>query len=820
MKHFILWSLCWLLANVSFTATAQKALGEFLVKGVLVDSLSNEGEPYATIRISLKKDLANPVKLAVTGLNGGFSERLANPGTYVISFTSVGKSTVYREFVFSAAKKQVDLGKIRIAEATEVLKGVEVVAQKPLVKAELDKVTYSMEDDPDSKTNSTLEMLRKVPLVTVDGEDKIQVNGSSSFKVHVNGKPNNMMSNNPTEVLRSMPANSIKSIEVITEPGAKYDAEGVAGILNIITVGSGMEGYTVTLNAGASNTRVYGGGYGTVQAGKFTVTGNYSYNHQGAMDGYGDSFREDFTSDRQKYLESHQEDESRGNFQFGSMEGSYEIDTLNLISFSMNLMKGNFTNNYSGTTQMTDYMHNPVYRYGSQGRSKSGFGQIGANVDYQRSFKKKGELLTFSYRYSDSPNNNDGRMLYKDTVNVPFLLQDQNYTNDATTQEHTLQLDYTNPLTSVHSIESGVKYIYRKNKSDAQYYLANEKGEYEYNREMSTQYKHTQDILAAYVGYQMKYKKWGGKVGLRYEHTFMKADYQNRDEQFDAQFDDLVPSTMLSYQLGPTKNVRVSYNMRISRPGIWFLNPFKNISNPTAISYGNPNLESEKSHAIGLTFGSFSQKLNINARVDYSFINNGIERYSFIENGVMNSTYDNIGKSKNWSASLFLNWNMSPLTRFSMNARGSYVDYQSPGLNLKNHGFQGNAFASFQQTLPWELRFSVNGGGGTPHVSLQGKGSSFGFYSFGLSRSFLKEKRLTVSLNASSLFEKYRGYKSRIETSTFRSVNTSHMLSRYYGFNISWRFGELKAQVKKAARSINNDDVKSGGGETQGGGNN
>lgn len=172
------------------------------------------------------------------------------------------------------------MGKILIAEATEMLKGVEVVAQKPLVKAEIDKVTYSIEDDPDSKTNTTLEMLRKVPLVTVDGEDKIQVNGSSKFKVHVNGKPNNMMSNNPTEVLRSMPANSIKSIEVITEPGAKYDAEGVAGILNIITVGAGMEGYTVTLNGGASNMRVYGGGYGTVQSGKFTVTGNYSYNYQ------------------------------------------------------------------------------------------------------------------------------------------------------------------------------------------------------------------------------------------------------------------------------------------------------------------------------------------------------------------------------------------------------------------------------------------------------------------------------------------------------------------------------------------------------------
>lgn len=274
----------------------------------------------------------------MTGVDGKFSERLTVPGTYLINFTSVGKTSVQKEFTVSADKKHADLGKVLIAEATEMLKGVEVVAQKPLVKAEIDKVTYSMEDDPDAKTNTTLEMLRKVPLVTVDGEDKIQVNGSSNFKVHVNGKPNNMMSNNPREVLRSMPANSIKSIEVITEPGAKYDAEGVGGILNIITVGGGMEGYTVTLNAGASNTRLYGGGYGTVQAGKFTVTGNYFYNYQGSRNGYDDSHREDFTSEDNKFLDSHKTSKSFGNFQFGSLEGSYEIDTLNLITFSMNLM--------------------------------------------------------------------------------------------------------------------------------------------------------------------------------------------------------------------------------------------------------------------------------------------------------------------------------------------------------------------------------------------------------------------------------------------------------------------------------------------------
>lgn len=130
---------------------------------------------------------------------------------------------------------------------------MEIVIKKSLVKTDIDKIEDNIEDDPDSKTNSVIEMLRKVPMVTVDGEDNIKVNGSSAFKIYVNGKPNTMMNNNPKEVLKSMPANSIKKIEVITNPGPKYDAEGVGGILNIITVGKGVEEYTVTFSERAGN---------------------------------------------------------------------------------------------------------------------------------------------------------------------------------------------------------------------------------------------------------------------------------------------------------------------------------------------------------------------------------------------------------------------------------------------------------------------------------------------------------------------------------------------------------------------------------------
>lgn len=153
--------ICFLLCIMGINVYAQKTTSNYTVKGVLVDSLLNESEPYATIRIVSKKAPDKPVKLAVTDENGKFNEKLKTTGQYIISFTSIGKLTVSREFEISNTNKSIDLGTIFTAEASEMLKGVEVVAQKPLVKAEIDKISYSIEDDPDSQTNTTLEMLKK-----------------------------------------------------------------------------------------------------------------------------------------------------------------------------------------------------------------------------------------------------------------------------------------------------------------------------------------------------------------------------------------------------------------------------------------------------------------------------------------------------------------------------------------------------------------------------------------------------------------------------------------------------------------------------------
>lgn len=793
----------------------KKGTTSFIVKGVLVDSLTNEGEPYATIRIFKKGETKKPVYAAVTQTNGKFEGQLKTPGQYTIYLSSIGLRTVVRHFNLTEEKPSVNLGKLLTGEDVKMLKTVEVAAQKPLVKAEIDKVTYSMEDDPDSKSNSTHEMLRKVPFVTIDGEDNIQVNGSSSFVVHVNGKPNSLMSKNPKDVLKSLPANSVKSIEVITEPGAKYDADGIGGILNIITTSRTLEGYSVSLSANASNTGAGASAYGTVQLGKFTVTGNYSYNNSfNNPRSYSDSEREDFTSEEYKYLTQSSSHKSKSYHQFGFMEGSYEIDTLNLITFSANLFGYKSESNGLGATKMMNALREHAYSYNLISRSESGSTHFNGAFDWQRSFKKKGEYLTFSYRYGTSPTNSESYTDYDDIQDYPYdasYLYNQFYESNARTDEHIFQLDYTNPINKTHSIDFGGKYILRNNKSESDYFKRSvEESDYYLEDRPESHYQQRHDILSAYADYMVKTRKLSAKAGVRYEHTFSDVRYDKMPERnFETGFDNLVPSFRLGYQMAPSKMLSFSYQMRIARPNINLLNPFRNTSNPTSVSYGNPDLDPAKSHRFGLTINSFAAKFSTNISLNYRLVNNSIQDYTFMQDGIQHRTYANIGRAQTTSLSIWANWNPGRNARISANLGGSYQDFKSKSnlLDAKNHGFQGNLNLNFQYTLPWELRFSANYGGSTPHISMQGKGSSYSYYGFGLSRAFLKNKRLNVSLNTSNIFNKWRTSENETLTSTFRNLSKSKFQQSSYGIYISWRFGELKARVKKTARTISGDDI-------------
>ena len=825
------------------------AAPSYTLKGVLLDSLTQEGEPYATIKIAKKNAPQKALKMAVTDLNGKFQEKLTvDPGEYIITLSSVGKVTIVKDFTVKASEKVIDLGKLNMAEATNELKGIEVVAQKPLVKVDVDKIEYNIEDDPDSKTNTVMEMLRKVPLVTVDGEDNIKVNGSSSFKIHVNGKPNNMMSNNPKDVLKSMPANTIKHIEVITSPGAKYDAEGVGGILNIVTVGGGFEGYTATFRASGSNRGAGDGGYATIKSGKLTITGNYNYNYDTSPKSYSDSYRENYDSEDQKYLESKSSSDYNGSFQYGNLEASYEIDTLRLLTASFGMYGGANDNKSDGLTTMWNAQRDRLaYQYRSLSDGDGSWYSMRGNVDYQRTSKKnKDRMITLSYKISTQPQNSDYYTDYKDIkdpfemdIVKKFLLNNSHSDGKTNTTEHTFQVDYTTPIGKLHTIEAGAKYIIRNNLSDNKLFEAEGVSDnYEYNNDRSSKYKHLNDILAAYLGYTLRYKTFSFKPGVRYEYTSQDVKYLagaiGPEADFSTSYNDFVPSVTMGIKIGKTQNLRGGYNMRIWRPGIWNLNPYFDDRNPMFISQGNSNLESEKSHSFNLSYSMFSMKFNVNISLRHSFGNNGIERVSRLigkggeefpgghhaPEGALYSTYENIGKNRNTGLSLYGNWNASPNTRIYLNGDGSYVDIKSPAQGLHNYGWNASLYGGIQHTFPLKIRASLNAGGSTPYISLQGKGSGYYYYSLGVNRSFIKD-RFTVSAYVSNIFEKYRSYNNTTMGENFLSKSSSRYQSRSFGISLSYRIGELKASVKKAARSINNDDVKGGGGQGgQGGGTN
>ena len=538
--------LLWMLMISGLVAAQNTANTSFQVKGILLDSLTQEGEPYATIKIVKKEAPAKALKMLVTDMKGQFQEKVPGTGNFVMTITSVGRTPIVKDFSVKAGENLVDFGTLYIVDASNELGQVEIVAQKPLVKADIDKIEYNVQDDPDAQSNSVLEMLRKVPLVTVDGEDNIQVNGSSSFKVYVNGKPNNMMSNNPTEVLKSMPANSIKHIEVITNPGPKYDAEGVGGILNIVTVGSGLEGYTATFSANVSNRGAGGGAFGTIKSGKLTVSARYNYNYNDQPRNYSSGSQHvtsEAVTENSSNLDYDGSNKGHGSFQSGSMEASYEIDTLRLVTMSFGLWGGGNKSNGS-TDYIATFPENinaaPIYSYSAFNRSKSSWYSIDGGVDYQRLFKVKDRMLTFSYKINTRPQTSDSYTEYEiDKGYNPdwadYLKRLRNLHNDGeqNTTEHTFQADYTTPIGKLHTLEAGAKYILRNNSSEDDRFDADDTGKYEYNKEQSSHYKHLNDIIAAYLGYGLKVKRLSGRLGVRYEHTIQDVKYLvGRGEDF------------------------------------------------------------------------------------------------------------------------------------------------------------------------------------------------------------------------------------------------------------------------------------------------
>ncbi len=502
------------------------------------------------------------------------------------------------------------------------------------------------------------------------------------------------------------------------------------------------------------------------------------------------------------------------------MEASYEVDSLNLLSASFGLLgsgiKGNDGNGYRSTSLLDVSL---LYSYDTHNMGKTSWYFINRSIDYQRtSHTVEGRMLTLSYKINTRSQTSDARLVYAIASGSEgwddYLRQLQRTDGSQSTAEQTFQVDYTSPFGTMHKLEAGTKYILCNNTSDNDRHIctAGTDSDYRFDPENSMHYRHRNDILTAYLGYGLNWQKLSGRLGVRFEHTIENVEYRlGGGGDFRKNYDDVVPSASLGWKPGELSNLRVEYNMRIFRPSITTLNPYLDDTDPSNLRRGNPELESEHSHAFDLSYSNFTPKLNVNLALHYTFTNSISSVTTLTPEDDIPGLDESkrMGKENQLNLSTYANWNATKDTRISANLYIIYTDVKgAQGMHNSGWGFFGYGGAQQSFRHDWCLSLSVFGQ--SRWVLLQGKSGGYLDYNLSLNKSFL-ERRLTLAAYASNFLKKYARYESHIGEPGFTSDTWSRIPQMRFGLSVSYRIGELKAGVKKAMRTISNDDVKSDG---------
>jgi outer membrane receptor protein involved in Fe transport len=810
MKTFIFTILYVCLATIAFSQTTTSTA---TVKGVVTDSVKNAPLSYITIALT-DSVTKQPVKSSLTKEDGTFELKGVPVKAYLLTVIAVG----YQPKVIAISFKTdssftVNLGQILLSASNNQLKEVGITAAKPLIKQEIDRMVYDVQADPDSKALTAMDMMRRTPLLSVDGDDNIQLLGSSSYRIFINGKPSALLAANPKDVLRAMPASNIQRIEVITTPPSKYDSEGLAGIINIVTIKKADDGYNGTITTRYNypwgpNVNLTG----TYKKSKFGLSGYVGLGKQLNVTQGSDNFRETFSPQGTSLSRLIQNGNNSfgGTFFYASAEMSYELDTLHLITASLNRNDGRFNDNYERNTLYTYPTGQQSYNLLSDGGNSWTGTDISLN--YQIGFKRnKQQLLTTSYRYQYNSNGQHSDVLALNRVN--YNNPDYNQQNDAGAKEHTAQLDYVHPAKQL-TIEAGAKAIFRNNFSIGSGQTASLIGgqtQFVNDINRANNFDYQQDVYSLYNSYQLKLTKWTFKAGVRAEHTRVDANFVTNNATLHKNYTNVVPSLSVMRTLKNNQSLTFGYTNRLERPGIYQLNPFVNRSNSQIFSSGNPNLSPVLSYLTELTY-SKSAKGSFTAKVSYLYTGNSIISALGLINDTSLTTYANAGKLKVIRLNLAGNVPLGKKLNINYNTGLFHVDIsgQYGERFYHNSGLRTNSSlnVSYKPTDTWTL--GLNGGYNRRYINLQGSSNDFYYSSLSAAKSFF-DKKFTITAVVRNLDRNKYSFTQYTDTPELYQSTTDLQYYRGFSFSLSYKFGKLSSDIKKNQRNINNDDVKSGG---------
>ena len=781
------------------------------IKGFIVDEGTNQ--PLEYVNVVLKKGTPlTLVKGEVSNSKGGFVLDKLAAGTYQLELSFIGYTTYQKQVTIDG--KIIDLGKLTLQVDSKTLKEVQIEAQGPAMKLDIDKKVFTVSQSISSAGASASEMLQNIPSVSVDVNGNVSLRNNSNVEIWINGKPAGITSDNEGDILQEMPAGSIEKVEVITNPSAKYSAEGSAGIINLILKESAKPGYYGSASGGVSAPDRGKLGYNLGANLNFTSSKVDAYASIGRRDmkfsGGGWSNRTILNPANGDTLSSLKQNSTadrhfQGTFVRAGM--NYRVDKMNSLGFDGFMMfgKGVMSNlNNNETYNATNSLLSQYYRNTATGGNRK---MYNINLNYEHKFDQNGSNLTSSLSFSSHPSSMENN--YSQWIIPNSLTSTQQQTTTGKSPEAEFKIDYTNQFSKDSKLQAGFNGNYREQYSNV---IGLTNGILDPN--ITNLFDYFERDYAAYTTYGNKWGKFSTQLGLRGEYSYI--NFSTGQQNYTIHYIQPFPSLFLDYAIDQNNEFQLNYTRRLNRPRGWKINPFKNIADSTNWSFGNPNLAPEYINSFELNYLKSWTSHTLSASLFYHYTTNGIQSVQWLQNGIMMNTYmngskttaggletvvrDNFFRFFNLTTTLDLYYNKLYASQFVQNNQMINIPAQS--------SFSWNAKSIANIMLPANLSAQITGSYTAPYFISQGK--NMGNYEVDLGlRQMLLHKKLILNLNVRDLFNSNR---SKIETwgPNYHQESLNYFNGRMVSLNISYNFGNATPKRGKkpptATNNTNNTD--------------
>jgi outer membrane receptor protein involved in Fe transport len=793
--------------------------GKGKISGTVVDSASAEPVEFATVALT-NTATGKIVDGGVCDEKGSFKLAKIPAGSYSVTISFMGYTNkVFKELSITEGSESIELGKIKLNAVGQVMQEVTVEGAKAVFEEKVDRIVYNAENDETNKGGDATDVLRKAPLLSVDMDGNVSLRGNQNVKVLVNNKPSAIMATNLADALRQIPADQIKSVEVITSPSAKYDAEGSAGIINIVLKKNNLEGFSLGVDGSAGFRGSSLGLNGSYKKGKMGFSlgghGRSSYNVPGKFEN-----TQLTTSETGVINKNIQQADTRNGMLHGSysLGWDYDINKNNSISSSVKYGLRN-RSSYQDNLSTNSFRNDTLTGISTRNVQTADLSNsLDASLNFTHLFAKPQRELSLLALYSRNNRANDFTNSTMDSQYNWVTYSRVRNENKSYNQEVTAQVDFQNPIGKSQLTEVGVKNISRLVSSEYQYFAAKgADGQYvpTNNSSQNNVFSYNQNVSAAYLSHTLSFlESYSVKVGLRYEYTTIDADFRSQTSKvYIPPYHILVPSINFSKKLSKATTLKASFTRRVQRPSIQLLNPNIQASNPLNISIGNPSLAPEYTNNYELSLNQFTPIGSFTLAAFMRNTTDAIQSVRDVSGDTVRTTNQNIGNEDVYGFNLFTNMRIS--NKFTLNG-GVDLSYSilrnnvpNPLYNAHNEGWSAGYRLSGSYELGRDWGLQLFGFYKSRSVQLQGFQGGFGIYSLSLKKEFL-QKKASLGFGFENLFTPAFYIRNSIESPVINQSNVTTLYNFNAKVNFSYRFGKIgvKEEKRKKRKSVNNDDLK------------